>query len=208
MWRRARPERRPSWTAAPAARRPPADPPAWAESHSGGLLHAAPRCRHSPQQTRPPSHWLSWEGGRTQRSAETTNWLTDWLTHWKQSNKTSRCSAWCWLTSVWAVNPLWTWRQTSVSKTDWCGYNWELQQISLDWLTASSTSGLTDCFGLSSVCSVLQTLTTSVTLHTNTQVGDVSNRTQCMILHQASANWGPLGFLIRPVQPILISSKS
>lgn len=34
----------------------------------------------------------------------------DWLTHWKQSNKTSRCSARCWLTSVWAVNPLWTWR--------------------------------------------------------------------------------------------------
>lgn len=73
MWRRARRERRPSWTAAPAARRPPADPPAWAESHSGGLLHAAPRCRHSPQQTRPPSRWLSWGGEHREP-------LTDWHT--------------------------------------------------------------------------------------------------------------------------------
>lgn len=77
MWRRARRERRPSWTAAPAAPRPPADPPAWAESHSGGLLHAAPRCRHSPQQTHPPSRWLSWGRG----GGDTENrWLTDWHT--------------------------------------------------------------------------------------------------------------------------------
>lgn len=205
MWRRARRERRPSWTAAPAAPRPPADPPAWAESHSGGLLHAAPRCRHSPQQTRPPSCWLSWggEGWNTEN-----RWLTDTLkaeqqdksvlslvlTYLSLSSKSSLDLA----RNICLQNRL-VWLQLTTTAD---------RQDSIHWLTASSTSRLTGCFGLSSVCSVLQTLTTSVTLHTNIQVGDVSNRSQYMILHRASANWGPLGFLIRPVHLILMSSKS
>lgn len=45
---------------------------------------------------------------------------------------------------------------------------WELQFA--HWTTASNASRLTDCLRLSSVCSVLQTLTTSVTLHTSNKL--------------------------------------
>lgn len=73
MWRRAGRERRPSWTAAPGAPPQPADPPAWAESRSGGLPHAAPRRRRSPQQTRRPSRRLGW--GRRVNHSE-PQWTT------------------------------------------------------------------------------------------------------------------------------------
>lgn len=92
--------------------------------------------------------------------------LTD-FNSWRQSNKTHQRSARCWLTSVLALNPLETLRWISVSRTDGCGYNWELQQQFIYWLTASNAPRLTDCCRLPSACSVLQTLTTSVTLHTS-----------------------------------------